>query len=169
MTTLNDRGNIEPTWCLDDFYHLKFNQDTVDDQYLNEFLDAGHNRDQMAIYNYFEPNPMPSSLQYIKSKFSYLKNLTAAINLVLPGQYLPCHSDLYARWKHVHNFYDSEKIKRIIVMLEDCEPGQILEINNIAYTSWKAGDWFSWTGTTKHAIYNMSLKKRYAVQITGNL
>ena len=161
-------GNIEPQWSVDEYRNLKYNQDTVDDQYLNQYLDAGHSRDQMTIYNYFEPNVMPSSVAYIKSKFKY-HNLTAAVNLIRPGQYLPIHSDIYARWKHIHNHTDIETIVRIIVMLEAAEPGQVLEVGSMTYANWRAGDWFSWIGTTPHAIYNMSLKDRYAIQLTGSL
>lgn len=161
-------GNIEPQWSVDEYRSLKYNQDTVDDQYLNQYLDAGHSRDQMTIYNYFEPNVMPSSVAYIKSKFNY-DNLTAAVNLIRPGQYLPRHSDIYARWKHIHNHTDIETIVRIIVMLEAAEPGQVLEVGSMTYSNWRAGDWFSWMGATPHAIYNMSLKDRYAIQLTGSL
>lgn len=162
-------GHINPSWAISEYVGLKYNQDTVDDLYLNEFLDAGHSRDQMCLFNYFEPNPMPSSVGYIKSHFDNLQNLTAAINLVKPGQYMPYHSDLYARWKHVHKHQDVETIVRVIVMLEDAENGQILHVGDNLYSNWKAGDWFSWFGTTVHATYNMSLKDRYAVQLTGNI
>jgi hypothetical protein len=166
---INATGHLDPKWVVEEYFDLKYNQDTVDNTYLNNFLDAGHNRDQMCLYNYFEPNPMPTSVAYIKSHFLELQNLTAAINLVKPGQYMPYHSDLYARWCHIHKHNNINTIVRIIVMLENAELGQMLSINEATYTNWKAGDWFSWSGTTSHAIYNMSLKNRYAVQLTGNL
>jgi len=160
-------SHITPQWDIQDYINLKYNQDTVDDMYLNTFLDAGHNRDQMCLYNYFEPNIMPSSVGYVKSKFEFLGNLTAAVNLILPGQYMPLHRDLYARWRHIHNVKDLEKIMRVIVMLEDNEPGQFFQIEDTVYNSWKAGDWYSWTGDTEHAVYNFSTKRRYALQLTG--
>lgn len=161
-------GHIQPNWDINDYINLKYNQDTVDDAYLNAFLDAGHNRNQMCLFNYFEPSPMPASINFIKEHFSNFKNLTAAINLVLPGQYMPYHSDLYYRWRRIHKYQDIESIVRIIVMLENNEIGQILQIENNVISSWKAGDWFAWSGSTPHAIYNMSLKNRYAVQLTGS-
>lgn len=164
---ISKSGHIFPNWSVQEYFDLKYNQDTVSDEYLNKFLDAGHNRDQMCLFNYFEPNPMPSSINYIKEQFSNLNNLTAAVNLIRPGQYMPYHSDLYYRWRHIHNHDTVESIVRIIVMLEDNEIGQISQIGNNVISSWKAGDWFSWIGSTPHAVYNMSLKNRYAVQITG--
>lgn len=166
---INKTGHIEPIWSIDEYINLKYNQDTVDDEYLNKFLDSGHNRDQMCLFNYFEPKAMPRSVVYIKDHFKELNNLTAAINLVLPGQYMPLHSDLYIRWKHINKHQTTENIIRIIVMLEDCEPGQILQIGSELHTNWKSGNWFSWQGETPHAIYNMSLKNRYAIQLTGSL
>ena len=164
---MNDR--IDPQWNIQDYTNLKYNQDTVDDGYLNNFLDAGHNRDQMCLYNYFEPQVMPTSISYIKSKFNFLTNLTAAVNLVLPGQYMPLHRDLYARWRHIHKITGIDKIMRIIVMLEDNNRGQFQQIENNIYNDWKAGEWFSWVGDAEHAVYNFSTKNRYAVQLTGLL
>jgi hypothetical protein len=160
-------GHIDPQWNIQDYVNLKYNQDTVDDAYLNNFLDAGHSRDQMCLYNYFEPNVMPSSVDYVKSKFNNLTKLTAAVNLVLPGQYMPLHRDLYARWRHVHNITGTDKIMRIIVMLEDNESGQFLQIKNNIYNDWKSGDWYAWTSDAEHAVYNFSTKNRYAIQLTG--
>ena len=160
-------GHIDPQWDVQDYINLKYNQDTVDDAYLNNFLDSGHNRNQMCLYNYFEPNIMPNSVNYIKSKFNNLTKLTAAINLVLPGQYMPLHRDLYARWKHIHQITNTEKIMRVIVMLEKNESGQFLQIEDSIYNNWQAGDWYSWIGESQHAIYNFSTKNRYAIQLTG--
>jgi hypothetical protein len=161
-------GHIVSTWNIAEYFNLKYNQDTVDDECLNNFLDAGHNRDQMCLFNYFEPNIMPPSVTYVKNHFSNLNNLTAAINLILPGQYMPYHRDLYHRWKHIHKHTDLKSIVRIIVMLEDSEVGQILQIDSDTIANWKAGDWFSWSGSTYHAIYNLSTRKRYAIQLTGS-
>jgi hypothetical protein len=103
----------------------------------------------------------------VRNHFNFLKPLSIAVNLCKPGQYLPLHSDMYKRWMEVFNISDVSRIYRYIVMLEDSEPGQLLQIEDDVYTTWKAGDYISWSGYTKHAIYNMSLKNRYALQLTG--
>lgn len=162
-------GHIDPQWNIQDYINLKYNRDTVSYEYLTNFLNAGHSRDQMCLYNYFEPNIMPASVDYIKNKFNFLKNLTAAVNLVLPGQYMPVHQDLYLKWKTVHNITDIKKIMRVIVMLENNEDGQFLQIEKTIYNNWQAGDWYSWIGETKHAVYNFSTKNRYAIQLTGSI
>jgi hypothetical protein len=162
-------GHIDPQWNIQDYVNLKYNRDTVNHECLTTFLNAGHSRDQMCLYNYFEPNIMPASVDYIKSKFNFLKNLTAAVNLVLPGQYMPVHQDLYLKWKTVHNITDTKKIMRVIVMLENNENGQFLQIEKNIYNNWLSGDWYSWVGETEHAVYNFSTKNRYAIQLTGSI
>jgi len=164
---INFSGHIEPTWDSVDYHSLSYNTATINEKYLSQYKLAGHNVEQIHIFNYFEPNPMPSSMNYIKEQFNNLKFLSAAVNLMLPGQYLPHHRDLYERWMRVHNVTDIDNIYRAIVMLDDAELGQILQINSTTISNWQAGDWFAWTGTTSHAIYNFSSVPRYAIQVTG--
>lgn len=151
------------------FANLNYKKATIDQIYLNRYLAAGHNEHQIVLYNYFEPNPMPSIVDEIKQHFSFLSTLSIAVNYCQPGQYLPLHSDLYKKWAEVFDVKDVADIKRYIVMLEDHVPGQMLAVDNVVYTSWRAGDYFGWQGQTQHAVYNLSLKDRYAVQVTGIL
>jgi hypothetical protein len=164
---INFSGHIDPTWDLADYHILSYNIATINEKYLGRYKSAGHNVEQIQILNYFEPNPMPDSVAYIKEQFNDLKLLSAAVNLMLPGQYLPHHRDLYERWMRVHNVTDINNIYRAIVMLDDAEIGQILQIDSTTISNWHAGDWFAWAGTTSHAIYNFSNRSRYAIQITG--
>jgi len=160
-------GHINLNVEISDFYNLKYNKATIDEKYLKEYLDSGHSEEQMIIYNYFEPNPMPDCVYKIKENFSNLKPISVAVNFLKPGQYLPLHKDLYKKWMSIHGVKDIHRVFRAIVMLEDSSPGQILQIEQNLYTNWKAGDWFSWNGEECHAIYNLSLKNRFAVQVTG--
>jgi hypothetical protein len=104
---------------------------------------------------------------YIRNHFKSLDNLALAVNLFTPGQYLPLHYDLYQQYRSVFKLNGSEKITRIILMLEDSSPGQILQIENRVVGNWIAGDWFEWSGNELHAFYNFSMVDRYAIQITG--
>ena len=53
-------------------------------------------------------------------------------------------------------------------MIEDWEPGQILQFGNKVYTQWQAGMVLSWEWSTlPHMTFNGSWKKRAALQITG--
>ena len=159
--------NIPPKWNILDYTNLDYKADFHKDQELvDTYVNAGHSRSAIALYNYFEPNPMPDSMTYIKSYFNLLYT-SAAVNKFAPGQYLPIHCDLYQAYKTHYNLASDQIINRYIIMLEDGIDGQMLTIANNTYTMWKAGDTFGWTDCDKHTFYNMSLKDRYAVQITG--
>jgi hypothetical protein len=167
---MQNLGHIEPLWDIEEFKTLQYKFDTHKDSDLLEiYHSSGHDMDAMTLYNYFEPGPMPSTMEnYIKPKFSFLDNLAIAVNLFRPGQYLPYHRDLYQKYRQHHSVED-RPIMRCILMLEDGVPGQILEINRRVYSCWSSGDWFSWINDENHAFYNFSTKNRYAVQITGTL
>lgn len=160
-------GHIELDVNIQDFYDLDYNEATIDEKYLSTYLHAGHNREQIVLYNYFEPQPMPDCVNKIKERFSNLNPVSVAVNFCKPGQYLPLHKDLYKKWQSIYKVDNINNIFRAIVMLENAAPGQILQIENNLYTDWKAGDWFSWTGDQDHGIYNLSTKDRFAVQVTG--
>lgn len=163
--------HIAPTWNIDDFKTLDYKQAAYRGSELIEtYLNAGHSLDSLRLYNYFEPNPMPYGVyEHIKPHFSYLDKVGFAVNLFKPGQFIPKHHDLYDRYKELHGLSTIDNIMRIVVMLEDGLPGQIMEIDNKIYSYWKAGDCFAWTGITPHAFYNFSIADRYAIQITGIL
>lgn len=162
-------GNIDfkGQFDINEFRQLKYNKATVDPIFLQKYIDIGHSKEQMVIYNYFEPNKMPNVVSLIKNYFTFLSPLSVAINYIKPGQYLPLHSDLYKKWTSVNGIKDPNEIQRYIVMLEDRVPGQILEIGNKTISQWKQGDYFGWQGPEQHAVYNFSNKDRFAVQVTG--
>jgi hypothetical protein len=133
---------------------------------IDEYLAAGHDKEKLSIYKYHEPNPMPECMEYIRSKFDFWNHVCVAVNHFIPGQYLPIHVDLYGRYIEMTNA-NPEDVMRCMVMLEDSQPGQILQIDDKCHGKWSAGDCFYWEYDTPHAFYNMSTSPRYAVQVTG--
>jgi hypothetical protein len=124
-------GYVTPCWDMEQIKNLEYKADYHKDTALiNKYVDAGHSLNHITIYNYFEPNPMPDSIVQIKKHFSCLKNVSVAINKFTPGQYLPMHKDLYGNFKVLHGLEDKDAIVRIIVMMEDSVPGQILQIGD---------------------------------------
>lgn len=161
--------NIEPLWNIDEYKILNYKLDVHKDEHDNQiYIEAGHLAQSLSLYNYFEPNPMPDSIEYIKSFFNKLSNISVAINLFKPGQYMPIHYDRFESYKHYHNLKNAS-ICRYMVMLEDNQPGQMLQIGNSVYNIWQAGAVFGWCNYDLHTFYNLSLRDRYAVQITGTL
>lgn len=83
-----------------------------------------------------------------------------------PGQILPWHVDNYPTYQQRNNVTDIDQIVRVIVFLNDSQPGQQLWVNDrMCYGP--AGSWFSWQGQTRHMAANLSESDRYIMQITG--
>ena len=158
-------GYIDPTWNIQEFKDLKYKFDP-DPVLCDEYSRYGHSLDSMKFYNCFETD-IDFSLSYILDKFE-LKGITAAVNFFRPGQYIPLHSDRYERYTKLHKLDNANSVVRIVVMLENSSPGQILQIENRVHCEWSAGDWFLWNGYDSHAFYNLSKVDRYALQITGH-
>lgn len=160
--------NIEPKWNIDDYKALNFKLDKHKNEDDNQrYINAGHPKDALTLYNYFQPNPMPDSIEHITKYFTKLSNISVAVNLMRPGQYIPIHYDRYDAYKKYHGLGNNCGIARYLVMLEDSQPGQMLNVNNIVYNNWKAGGVFGWYNNDIHTFYNLSTKDRYAVQVTG--
>lgn len=164
-------GNIKPFWTVADVSGLpykfaRFKPEDLGDQYVK----AGHSAMHMTVWNCFEVDTLrPDLSHHLRSAWPDLMCIGIAVNKLTPGQYLPPHYDLYQRYRQIHAVSDTACLCRILVMLEDSQMGQILQIENTVYCSWKAGDWFDWPGAAPHASYNFSLNDRYAWQVTGIL
>jgi len=160
--------NIEPNWNIDEYKSLNFKLDKHKNEADNQrYIDAGHPKDALTLFNYFEPNPMPASIDYVVAQFTHLENISVAVNLMKPGQYLPIHTDLYGAYKKHHGLPENIGICRYLVMLEDSQPGQMLYVNDLVYNKWRAGGVFGWRNNDVHTFYNLSTKDRYAIQLTG--
>lgn len=161
---------IDPKWNIEEFKNLKYSLTTYkNDEIINKYVNAGHKKSMISLYNYHEPNIMPSCVfDYIKPQFSFLYCVGVAVNYFKPGQYLPLHSDLYGRYIQIYDV-NPKNIVRTILMLEDSSPGQIIQIKDLCIGSWKSGECFSWKYDDLHAFYNFSMVDRYAIQVTGIL
>lgn len=162
---------ISPKWDKKDFYNLDYELAPYHSETdIDLYVKSGHHRDSLTIYKYHQPSEMPYFVDdYIIPKVSgFLDNVAIAFNLFKPGQYLPYHKDTYTKYKEVFDI-NNKKIQRIILMLEDWSPGQIITIENKSYSGWKAGKCYSWEEGTYHTFYNLGLENRYAIQITGTL
>jgi len=162
--------NIKPEWNIEEFKNLEYSLTTYKNKsVIGDYINVGHNKEMISLYNYHEPNPMPKCMfDYIKPHFNFLDNLALAVNYFKPGQYLPLHSDLYTKYIQVYGA-ELKDIVRIILMLEDSYPGQILQIKDRCICNWKSGDCFKWESEDLHAFYNFSMNGRYAIQVTGTL
>ena len=133
---------------------------------MDEYEKSGHPMNRVNVFKYHDSKPMPECISYIKSQFSSYKNVSVAINLFEPAQYIPYHTDNYEKYIEI-NDVKIESIVRGIVMLEDSSIGQIFHIEDDCFGKWEAGKTFLWDYNVPHTFYNLSTKKRYAIQITA--
>jgi len=120
------------------------------------------NHDNVQVYI---NNNVPKKFFQLIKKFK-LKSTVLALNKMTPGQILPFHTDKYLTYCKRNKIKNKNKIKRIIVFLEDSQPGHQLWIKN-KFCTGSAGSYFSWLGQTKHMAANLGEKNRYTLQITG--
>jgi hypothetical protein len=102
----------------------------------------------------------------IKKMVDYwgLDNVTYRCHVQWPGQTFAMHIDKL--WHR--NPVDPSRIVRLIVSLDDYEPGQILIYGNSVLTQWKAGDVHIFdTLNVPHGTFNISAKPRPNLTITG--
>jgi hypothetical protein len=85
------------------------------------------------------------------------------------GTVMPVHSDLYKKYVERFDLQGQEEtIVRALVLLEDWKSGHYLEVMDVPYTEWKAGQVVEWTYNTPHMAANIGLEDRYTLQITGH-
>jgi hypothetical protein len=163
-----NRQHIIPFWNDRDIYGIKFTTPT--ESTIGFDLE---NKNDLELYNSrITANifrGLPDFLNEIQfyAEFKNMQNKVYAVHEMLPGTLLPLHRDKYSFYKKKNNIEDSNKIIRIILFLQDKEPGHILEIDNYSVSNWLAGDWISWIGTDLHLAANLGNSNRYTLQITG--
>lgn len=111
-------------------------------------------------------NDVPIKLQEVVRQNFKLDKIVIALNKLSPGQILPWHKDRYLTYIEKNKIENKHKIARIILFLEDQEPGQQLWLGKKLCTG-KAGTYFGWMYGTEHMAANLSKTDRYTLQITG--
>ena len=109
-------------------------------------------------------------------KFDKTKQLVQKFNDQNPNQQLMWHVDNLPgnprKERIIGNpdfMYQDSDVVRFLIMLEDWEPGQILQFGTIVYTQWKAGTAIAWEWSTlPHLTWNGSWSRRPVLQITGS-
>jgi hypothetical protein len=52
--------HITPKWNIEDFKNLQYCLTTYKGEgIINQYVEVGHNRSMISLYNYHEPNLMP--------------------------------------------------------------------------------------------------------------
>ena len=123
---------------------------------------------EIGIHRFDHPYEWMNCVTQEIEKLS-LTSVFYCVHCLTPGNFLPRHSDTFEYYAKANNVVDINRIVRIIIFLDDAEPGQFLHVDNEYYTDYKKGDVAYWTGGTPHLAANLSTVNRYTMQITGIL
>lgn len=85
---------------------------------------------------------------------------------MMPGDILPYHGDTYTRYRAYHGV-EIQDIWRVIVFLQDWQPGFLFEMEGRPIAQYRAGDFVAWQGGAEHMAGNLGRVPRYTLQITG--
>ena len=127
----------------------------------NDLRNAGADP-KMTIYRGLKDYTKCPSLQVMTDYFG-LNSVKSKLHIQFTGEVLNMHID-----KLYDLDEDPSKVIRIMVMLQDWEPGQFIMYGNEQFDRWRAGDihTFDWQNTP-HATANASNKPRPMLVVTG--
>ena len=172
VTTL---GNIDPFWKeeLDTTIELarpktwrtrgKEGNERPDEEYDQEDYDLeqfGYGKDHVVSDLTWE---VPSTFDKIAVWFG-MDNCKMRLHVQRPGQVWNLHLDKLEKW----NPEDPSKVMRIMIALNDWEPGHFFSYGNYMHSGWHAGDvtTFDWRNLP-HATANAGHGPRITLQMTG--
>lgn len=162
------RGHIKPiwgTWHRDQDYVCR---DRIYPESLyQQWLQAGHQPRNLVLHSYGQPMPMPDFILNLAHHWPGYHDFGFTIHRIDPGCYLPQHQDAYHQYRQRFDVA-IENILRVVVFLEDWQPGQFNIVESTMVHSWQAGDWIGWHSDTPHSVANIGLDSRYAVIITAH-
>lgn len=167
-------GNIEPFWldALPEIIKLAQPKtwrtrgqgaDRPAEEYDQEEYDLeqhGYGKDFVVSDLTWE---VPETFNKIADCFG-MKNCKMRLHVQHPGQMWNLHIDKLEKW----NPEDPSKVMRIMIALNDWEPGHFFSYGNYTHSQWYAGDvtTFDWQNLP-HATANAGHGPRITLQMTG--
>lgn len=127
-----------------------------------------YDRDVFGGIEFTQVVPEPKIMEHpvLKKMAEYwkLKRCRTRVHTQMPGQTFPMHIDkLWHRYPA-----EPHKLTRMIIHLQDYEPGQIMQYGNYIHTGWRAGDIHIFdTLNTPHGTVNMSRIPRTIFVLTA--
>ena len=98
------------------------------------------------------------------------RDIGCAYYRMTSGTVMPVHSDRYKRYIEVFNLQGREHtIRRALILLEDWKSGHYLEVMDMPFVKWTAGQVVEWNYDTPHMAANLGIEPRYTLQITGHV
>lgn len=174
MDRITVLGNIQPFWLSELDTILAQGQprtwrtrgqgaDRGSEEYDQEEYDLeqfGYGKDYIVSDLTWE---VPEIFDKISVWFG-MDNSKMRLHVQRPGQLWNLHLDKLEKW----NPEDPSQVMRIMIALNDWQPGHFFSYGNYVYTQWRAGDvtTFDWQNIP-HATANAGHGPRATLQITG--
>lgn len=165
-------GQIPVSWTIDEIDQLDWIKEDFNDPVMTRaWMDlygpifrtgfqADYRSKQLACNQQILRDLATQGIDLDRTGLSYYK--------MMPGDILPYHGDTYARYREYHKV-DIDDIWRVIVFLQDWQPGFLFEMQGRPIVQYRAGDFVAWQGGAEHLAGNLGRVPRYTLQITGVL
>jgi len=163
------KGHIASWWGLKHRDLTYINELFNDSESVAKWRSLGYTQKRFTGDMYDMRFDQPDWYEGFEAYFKTWKNIGWSVYCMTPGIVLPKHSDLYTRYKRVHELPDSKNIWRAVIFLEDWQSGHYFELDNTPITQWKAGNFVAWNADVEHLAANMGTTDRYTLQLTGHL
>lgn len=167
-------GNISPFWSaeLDNIMKTAMPKtwrnrgqgaDRASEEYDQEDYDLeqqGYGKDYIVSDLTWD---VPETLNKIGVWFA-MENSKMRLHVQRPGQMWNLHLDKLEKW----NPADPSQVMRVMIALNDWEPGHFFSYGNYVHTGWRAGDvtTFDWQNLP-HSTANAGHGPRATLQLTG--
>jgi len=162
------RMSLIPFWELLHRDLPYINEDFNNQQDVQAWRELGYTQQRFTGDMYDMRFPEPDWIASVR-EFLPMKNWAWSFYRMRPGDVLPLHRDIYARYRDLYAVKDTSSIRRYIIFLEDWQSGHYLELDGTPITGWRAGEGVYWHGDTPHLAANIGRTPRYTLQITGTL
>jgi hypothetical protein len=164
------QGKIPVSWSMPDIEAMDYFYEEFNDpgtmQRWSDLYGAIYRSGLQADYRRQQPACTATIVQDVRNSGLDLDHVGTSYYKMMPGDLLPYHNDTYARFIKAFNVKIND-IWRVIVFMQDWQPGFLFEIDSQPLNQYPAGTFVAWQGDAPHMAGNLGSLPRYTLQITG--
>ena len=166
MTTETERGQLGVTW-KNEHKLLPYIRPEMSTYQKAEYEKAGYRVNHMINFNVeeYRDSILPLWATTIDKIFGLydqtLKFIRVSQYDVIPPYYIST-TEYCDKYKG-----DPDTLMNSLLMLEDWQPGQLLEVGGVPHTNWKQGQWFKFKCDRTISYANVGKKKMYMIEVLG--
>lgn len=129
-------------------------------------------KDSAIVYQAFG-DQAPEWAHKIKEMFDWLEHKQVTINKLLPGNFIPPHTDEMFKLKQslLDKNIDINNVEliRVTMFLTDHKLGHWINIDNQSLDNYNKGDYSFIRPGVLHTVANLGYQDRYTLQVTGTV